>query len=243
MPAIDHAFDEDEGIALHDHAVGEGAAVAFVGIADDVFLRRRGLRHRPPLDAGRKAGAAAAAQAGLHHLLDDGFGPERERALQPGEAAMAAVVRDRERVGHATAREGEPRLPLEPGDVGDRTERKRVRPAGERRREHGGDVARRHRAIGDAPRRRLDLDQRLQPVEPARAVAHDLDVGTAGDRGGEGRSDLVRTDGERAGVARNVDAGHRSASATSASSRFSSSRPTTRPSNMADGATAQSPRQ
>ena len=39
-----HAFDQDEGIALHDHAVGEGAAVAFVGIADDVFLRDPALR-------------------------------------------------------------------------------------------------------------------------------------------------------------------------------------------------------
>ena len=33
-----HAFDQHEGIAFHDHAVGEGAAVAFVGVADDVFL-------------------------------------------------------------------------------------------------------------------------------------------------------------------------------------------------------------
>ena len=35
-----HAFDQHEGIAFHDHAVGEGAAVALVGIADDVFLLR-----------------------------------------------------------------------------------------------------------------------------------------------------------------------------------------------------------
>ena len=39
-----HAFDQHEGIALHDHAVGEGAAVALVGIADDVFLRRPSCR-------------------------------------------------------------------------------------------------------------------------------------------------------------------------------------------------------
>jgi len=32
-----HAFDHDEGVALHDHAIGEGTAVAFVGVADDVF--------------------------------------------------------------------------------------------------------------------------------------------------------------------------------------------------------------
>ena len=28
-----HALDQHEGITLHDHAVGEGAAVALVGIA------------------------------------------------------------------------------------------------------------------------------------------------------------------------------------------------------------------
>ncbi len=33
-----HAFDQDERIAFHDHAVGVGAAVAFVGVADNVFL-------------------------------------------------------------------------------------------------------------------------------------------------------------------------------------------------------------
>ncbi len=38
-----HALDQHEGIALHDHAVGEGAAVALVGVADDVFLRTRRL--------------------------------------------------------------------------------------------------------------------------------------------------------------------------------------------------------
>ena len=35
-----HALDQHERIALHDHAVGEGAAVALVGVADDVLLRR-----------------------------------------------------------------------------------------------------------------------------------------------------------------------------------------------------------
>ena len=39
-----HAFDQDEGITLHDHAIGEGAAVAFVGIADDVFADRPSYR-------------------------------------------------------------------------------------------------------------------------------------------------------------------------------------------------------
>jgi hypothetical protein len=41
-----HAFEQAEGIALHQHAVGEGARIALVGIADDVFLRRRAWRAR-----------------------------------------------------------------------------------------------------------------------------------------------------------------------------------------------------
>ena len=39
-----HAFDQQERVALHQHAVGEGAAVALVGVADDIFLV--GLRRR-----------------------------------------------------------------------------------------------------------------------------------------------------------------------------------------------------
>ena len=33
-----HALDQHERIAFHDHAVGVGAAIAFVRVADDVFL-------------------------------------------------------------------------------------------------------------------------------------------------------------------------------------------------------------
>src|ERR1700732_1699929 len=37
-----HALDHHQGIALHDHAIGKGAAVAFVGVADDIFALRVG---------------------------------------------------------------------------------------------------------------------------------------------------------------------------------------------------------
>ena len=66
-----HALDHDEGVAFHDHAVGEGAAVAFVGVADDVFAVGLGLRHRLPLDAGRETRAAAAAQARRREVGQD----------------------------------------------------------------------------------------------------------------------------------------------------------------------------
>ena len=67
-----HAFDQHEGVAFHDHAVGEGAAVAFVCVADDILLlAHRRVVDRLPLDARRKARAAAAAQARLRHFVDD----------------------------------------------------------------------------------------------------------------------------------------------------------------------------
>ena len=43
-----HALDQHEGIAFHDHAVGEGAAVALVGVADDVFLVARSVSSTVP---------------------------------------------------------------------------------------------------------------------------------------------------------------------------------------------------
>ena len=52
-----HPLDDEERIALHQHPVGEGPAVAFVGVADDIFLIRRGVTDRAPFDAGWKAGA------------------------------------------------------------------------------------------------------------------------------------------------------------------------------------------
>ena len=63
VAADGHALDERERIALHDHAIGEGAGIAFVGVDDDIFLTGRTIRHRLPLDAGREARAAAAAKA------------------------------------------------------------------------------------------------------------------------------------------------------------------------------------
>ena len=65
-----HAFDEREGITLHDHAISEGAAVALIRIADDVFAIRLRTRNRAPLDAGGESRASASAQAGGNDLLD-----------------------------------------------------------------------------------------------------------------------------------------------------------------------------
>ena len=60
----DHTFDQGKRIALHQHAVGEGAGIAFIGVADDELARAGGFGGGAPFDAGGKTGATAAAQFG-----------------------------------------------------------------------------------------------------------------------------------------------------------------------------------
>ena len=240
-----HALDHDEGIALHDHAVGKGAAVAFVGVADDVFAVGAGLRHGLPLDAGRESCAAASAQSGRRDVGEDFVRGQRQRALQPLVAVMGAVVADRAGIDHAATRERQAVLPLQPWDFVREAEPQGVRAVARHRIEQGGDVRRGHGAVRDAAFHRRHLDHRLQPIKPARSVPDDLDREAALVRSLLERSnDIVGADGNRAGIARNENPHfHRCASATSASRRASSSRPTTRPSSIADGAVAHSPRQ
>ena len=112
-----HAFDEAEWIAFHQHAVGEGAAVAFVGVAGDVFLVGLEVVNRLPLDAGREAGAAAAAQARCRNLGDDVDAASSSGLSKPFKAAVLAIIVDRQRIGDAAARERQPLLILEIGDL------------------------------------------------------------------------------------------------------------------------------
>src|SRR5579883_2362051 len=83
------------------------------GIADNVFLIGRRIRHGLPFDAGRKACAAAPAQARLCHLFDHGGGWHRQRARKPLVTAVRAVVVQRARIDDAASREGQPRLLFE----------------------------------------------------------------------------------------------------------------------------------
>ncbi len=222
-----HALDEHEGIAFHDHAVGEGAAVAFVGVADDVFLLGRRLGHRAPLDAGGEAGAAAAAKAGGEHFLDDRLRPGRDGLLQAFIAAMGPVVLDGTGIDDAAAGEGEAGLVLEPGKLVHHADAFLVRLAFE----HPGvdelaDLGGLHRPVADTALRRLDLDQRLQPIHAARAGADDLDIETAAlGFVAEFLRDGLGADAQRAGIAGDINAGHDCASLSSASSRSSSSAP------------------
>ncbi len=158
-----HALDHHEGIALHDHAVGESAAVAFVGVADDVFAVGAGLRHGLPLDAGREAGAAAAAQAGGGDFGQDAVGTELQCPLKAFVAVVGAVILDRARIDHAAAGEGQPRLPLEPRDIFGDAEPQGVR--GRPRPWRRARQPRRPRSAGR--RRRAPAGLRPRPSAPA----------------------------------------------------------------------------
>src|SRR6266545_7757434 len=68
-----HALDQGMGVPLHEVAVLERAGLALVSVDDQVARRRRALGDEAPLDAGRKARAAQAAEVRLLDLLGDGI--------------------------------------------------------------------------------------------------------------------------------------------------------------------------
>jgi hypothetical protein len=78
----DHdAFDHRVRIVLEDQAVFAGAGFAFVAVAQNIFRLGRLLGDERPLHAGGESGAAAAAQAGILDLVDDGVRLHGERLL------------------------------------------------------------------------------------------------------------------------------------------------------------------
>ena len=241
-----HAFDQHEGVAFHDHAVGESGAVAFVGIADDVFALGRRIQHRLPFDAGGEAGAATAAQAGLRHLLDDVGGRHRHGLAQADETAKLFIVFQRQRVGDAAARKSQSCLLGEERDLFRVAQRQPVLAAGQQAGiEQALHVGCLHRPIGLATASGFDLDHRFEEIGAARAVAHDPGVETAlGQFLSDCLGNFFGAKRQRARVAGDVDSrAHRRTSATMSSIASSSSLPMTWPSSIADGAQAHSPRQ
>jgi hypothetical protein len=162
-----HTLDHHERIAFHQHAVGEGAAVALVGVAADVLLAAPGLGHGAPFGAGRKTGAAAPAQARLDDVVDDRVRAQLQRALEAAIAAVSAIVVDRTRIDDAAASEGQPCLPLQPGDLFGRAELERMRRIRHNRIENRADLRRCHRSVGGPAGRGLDLQHRFEPIQPA----------------------------------------------------------------------------
>ena len=195
-----HALDQHERIAFEDHAVCEGAGIALVTIADDIFAVCLRFENSFPFDPGREAGAATAAQSGFGDFRNDLLRRHGERLLEAADASMGAVVLERERIDDAAAGECQSRLPLEERNLFRIAERESVVAFafGQSGIEEALDVARLDRAISHPALERFHFDHGLQPVEAARPVADNLDIksalfGFAGDC----KRDLVRSERKR----------------------------------------------
>ena len=80
------------GVAFHDGAVHERAGVAFVAVADDVFLVVLGSEREFPFEAGGETAAAAAAETGVDHGLADLFRGHLGDGLAGADVAVAGDV-------------------------------------------------------------------------------------------------------------------------------------------------------
>ena len=97
-----HGLQHRVRVALQHGAVHESAGVALVGVADHVLLVSLGGGGKLPLLARGEARAAAAAQTGLEHLVDDLFGGHLGEDLGQGLVAVKGdVLVDVFRVDHA----------------------------------------------------------------------------------------------------------------------------------------------
>ena len=109
-------------------------------------------------------------------LFDDRLGAERQR---PFEALASRHGRDNpssERGSTMPQRAKVSRVcRFSQGMSSVRPSRNLCAAIGPQRGEQAFGVCGRDRSVGDAARRRLDLDHRFEPVQPARAGAHDLD--------------------------------------------------------------------
>ena len=88
------ALDQQMRVVPHDLAVLAGAGLGLVGVDHEVMRPAVGLLgHERPFQPGRKAGAAAPAQAGGLHLVDDPVAALLQDPLGavPGAARAGAV--------------------------------------------------------------------------------------------------------------------------------------------------------
>ena len=244
-----HAFDQHEGIALHGHAVREGARVALVGIADDVLLHCLRARHRLPLDTRRKRCTAAPAQARIDQRLHDGFGGHGDGVAQAVKTTIGLVVGQRARIGHAHARKGQALLARQVGNGAGRPMAQRVCAARDQARvEQSRHIAGGHRAIGHAPGGGGHFDQGFEPEQAARTVAHDVYIQAPRCRFlCDALGYRVGTHGQRGRVAGNINGDNAHAAsracATSASNLCGVMRACTCPSTVMAGDEAHRPRQ
>ena len=114
-----HGFENGVGIAFERGAVHVGAGVALVGVTDHVLLALGLLHGELPLHTGGEAGAAAAAETRLEHLVDDLLGRHLEENLLESLIAVAGdVVIDLLGIDNAAVPQNDAVLLLIEGNIG-----------------------------------------------------------------------------------------------------------------------------
>ena len=227
MAGDGHAFEQVERIAFHQHPVGEGRAVALVGVADDIFLRARRSAHGLPLDPGGKPRPASPAQARSDHFGDHVIRRHGARALQPRPAPGCGIVVETERPRFAGARESQPLLAGDEGMLSDGADGQ------------GRSARQDRRHIIDTSRteaQAIDLGQRLEPVHPPRRHPLDRAAGI-----GESRCQRIGAARQRQCIVADPHNSH--ADCTSRASTVSSSRACKVSPTRALGPALHSPRQ
>ena len=119
------AFDQLVRIVAHDVPVLAGAGLGFVGIDDQIVRAAVALvvrRHEGPFEAGREAGAAPAAQAGILDLLADPGPalleePGRLVPVAPAARALQAPVVEAVEVGEDAVAVVEHQAPPSPASA------------------------------------------------------------------------------------------------------------------------------
>ena len=86
----DHALDQRVRVVRHQRQVLAGARLALVGVDHEVVRLAVALRDEAPLEAGREAGAATAAQAGVLDQLDQVVRVDLERPCAARRSRRAA---------------------------------------------------------------------------------------------------------------------------------------------------------
>src|SRR6185295_18219134 len=113
-PGADHhAFDQTEGITLHDHPIAIGAGIPFVGIRHDILLLRPGLLRDLPLFPYRERRSSATSQSRDAQLFDDRLRRQTLGRSQSFESASRLIFIEREWLGDTEIGEGETALLLQ----------------------------------------------------------------------------------------------------------------------------------
>ena len=77
-----HAFENAAGMRSQQHAILERAGFAFVGVADDVTLGAGRVAGGFPFEPGGETRAAAPAQVGALHFVDQALATEGDRRVE-----------------------------------------------------------------------------------------------------------------------------------------------------------------